>query len=163
MELDQRAVEGAYCTSLPLHLLRNIKFESIPEMGPIPPILSDFSLILKNGDLRGYLDQCPLSRILQTSLAALKDRLRLPPGIATGEETYEISLMNAVVMYIGVSSVAQVKARSGTSTFVLTDPGVVALTYLAYNLDPEGASVIFFYTICDDWPSPSYYFQVNTT
>lgn len=78
VELDQRAVEGAYYTSLPLHLLRNIKFESIPEMGPIPPILSDFSLILKNGDLRGYLDQCPLSRILQTSLAALKDRLRLP-------------------------------------------------------------------------------------
>lgn len=71
--------------------------------------------------------------------------------------------MNAVVMYVGVSSVAQVKARSGTSTFVPTDPGVVALTYLAYNLDPEGASVIFFYTICDDWPSPSYYFQVNTT
>ncbi len=43
-----------------------------------------------------------------------------------------------VVMYIGVSSVAQAKSRSGSALFVPTDPGVVALSYLAVNLDPEG-------------------------
>jgi CCR4-NOT transcription complex subunit 1 len=41
-------------------------------------------------------------------------------------------------MYIGVSSVAQAKARSGSSVFVASDPGVVALQYLAANLDVEG-------------------------
>ncbi|EJD02104.1 Not1-domain-containing protein [Fomitiporia mediterranea MF3/22] len=124
--------------TLPDPSLRNTKFETIPEMGPIPLVLSDFSAILKNGDLKGYLDQCLLSRMPQTSLATLKERMCLPPGTATGEETYNVPLINAMVMYIGVSSVAQVKARSGSSVFIPTDPGVVALTYLAYNLDPEG-------------------------
>ncbi|KAL5529441.1 hypothetical protein ACEPAG_5426 [Sanghuangporus baumii] len=124
--------------TLPDPHLRHIKFESIPDMGPIPPVLSDFSLILKNGDIKGYLDQCLMNRVSQATLTALKDRLRLPSGAATGDETYNISLLNAVVMYIGVSTVVSAKARSGTPIFVPTDPGVVALTYLAYNLDPEG-------------------------
>lgn len=122
---------------LPDPHLRGVKFDSIPEMGPIPPILTDFS-VLKNGDLKAYLDQCLLNRMTPTSLAALKDRLRTPGG--PGEENYNLGLMNAVVMYIGVSSVAQAKARSGSSLFTPTDPGVVALTYLAVNLDPEGKS-----------------------
>lgn len=122
--------------TLPDPHLRGLSFESIPEMGPIPPILSDFTLILKNGDLRTYLDQCLLNRAPPSSLAALKDRFHTPNE--QGEETYNLSLMNAVVMYIGVSSVAQAKARSGSALFVPTDPGVVALTYLANNLDAEG-------------------------
>jgi CCR4-NOT transcription complex subunit 1 len=56
----------------------------------------------------------------------------------TLEEVYNLSLINSLVMYIGVSSVAQAKARSGTSLFVVSDPGVVALQYLAMNLDVEG-------------------------
>jgi len=49
-----------------------------------------------------------------------------------------LTLINSLVMYIGVSSVAQAKARSGSSLFVASDPGVVALQYLAANLDVEG-------------------------
>ncbi|TDL27216.1 Not1-domain-containing protein [Rickenella mellea] len=123
--------------TLPDPHLRNIKFDSIPEMGPIPPILSDFTFILKTGDLRGYLDQFLLNRGTQASLSALKDRLRTN-GAQEDGEVYNLSVINAVVMYIGVSSVAQAKARSGSSVFVSSDPGVVALTYLAVNLDPEG-------------------------
>jgi CCR4-NOT transcription complex subunit 1 len=41
-------------------------------------------------------------------------------------------------MYVGVSSVTQAKARSGSSVFVASDPGVVVLQYLATNLDVEG-------------------------
>jgi CCR4-NOT transcription complex subunit 1 len=54
------------------------------------------------------------------------------------DETYNLSLINALVMFIGVSSVAQAKARSGSSLFVSSDPGVIALEYLAINLDVEG-------------------------
>ncbi|KAJ3553574.1 hypothetical protein NM688_g3537 [Phlebia brevispora] len=120
---------------LPDPHLRNVKFDSIPEMGPIPPILSDFSSILKTGDLRAYLDQYLLNRGSPSFLPSLKDRLRLPEGAA---ETYNLSLINSLVMYIGVSSVAQAKARSGSSLFVPSDPGVIALQYLANNLDAEG-------------------------
>jgi len=41
-------------------------------------------------------------------------------------------------MYVGVSSVAQAKARSGSSLFVASDPGVIALHFLATSLDVEG-------------------------
>lgn len=123
---------------LPDPHLRNIEFDSIPEMGPIPPILSDFASVLKAGDLRLYLDQYLLNRGATSFLPSLKDRLRLlsvPEGAA---ETYNLSLINALVMYIGVSSVAQAKARSGSSLFVASDPGVVALQYLTTELDAEG-------------------------
>ncbi|THG98906.1 hypothetical protein EW026_g3357 [Hermanssonia centrifuga] len=123
---------------LPDPHLRNVKFDSLPEMGPIPPILSDFSSILKTGDLRTYLDQYLLSRGSPSFLPSLKDRLRLP-GVPDGAaDLYNLSLVNSLVMYIGVSSVAQAKARSGSSLFVASDPGVVALQYLATNLDVEG-------------------------
>lgn len=121
---------------LPDPYLRNVKFDAIPEMGPIPPILSDFTSGLKNGDLRGYLDQYLLNRGTPSFLPSLKDRLRLKTNDIN--ETYNLSLINSLVMYIGVSSVAQAKARSGSSLFVASDPGVVALQYLAINLDLEG-------------------------
>ncbi|KAI0798095.1 Not1-domain-containing protein [Abortiporus biennis] len=122
---------------LPDPHLRNLNFEAIPEMGPIPPILSDFSSILKSGDLRVYLDQYLLNRGTSSFLPSLKDRLMLP-NTGDNSDTYNLSLINSLVMYIGVSSVAQAKARSGNSLFVPTDPGAVALQYLATNLDVEG-------------------------
>ena len=124
--------------SLPDPYLRNMKFDSIPEMGPIPPILSDFSAGLKTGDFRAFLDQYLLNRGAPPFLPSLKDRLRPVSGIPEPSESYNLPLINALVMYIGVSSVAQAKARSGSSLFVPSDPGVVALQYLATNLDAEG-------------------------
>ena len=122
---------------LPDPHLRDVKFESITEMGPIPPVLSDFSSILKTGDLRTYLDQYLLGRGSPSFLPSLKDRLRLPAA-NEASETYNLSLLNSLVMYIGVSSLAQAKARSGSVLFVPTDPGAVAFQFLATNLDTEG-------------------------
>jgi len=123
---------------LPDPNLRNIKLEAIPEMRPIPPFVPDFASALKSGDLKVYLDQYLLNRGSSSFLPSLKDRLALQGNDA--EEVYNLSLINSLVMYIGVSSVAQAKARSGTSLFVVSDPGVVALQYLAVNLDVEGST-----------------------
>ncbi|KAF8078158.1 Not1-domain-containing protein [Lyophyllum atratum] len=123
---------------LPDPYLRNLKFDSIPEMGPIPPILSDFSSGLKNGDLRNYLDQYLLNRGTPSFLPSLKDQLKLPGAAENSVDSYNLPLINSLVMYIGVSSVAQAKARSGSSLFNPNDPGVVALQYLAADLDVEG-------------------------
>ena len=122
---------------LPDPNLRDQKFESISEMGPIPPILSDFSSGLKSGELRAYLEQYLLGRGSASFLASLKDRLKLP-GVSDGAETHNLSLINSLVIFIGLSSVAQAKARSGASLFTPSDPGVVALQYLVSNLDDEG-------------------------
>ncbi|KAI0807086.1 Not1-domain-containing protein [Fomes fomentarius] len=123
---------------LPDPHLRDIDFELIPEMGPIPPILSDFAANLRAGDLKVYLDQYLLNRGPQaTFLASLTDRLRLPEQ-DNSAEIYNLPLINSLVMYIGVSTVAQARARSGGPLFVATDPGVIVLHYLATNLDVEG-------------------------
>ena len=108
------------------------------DVGTIPPILSDFSSILKPGDLRMYLDQCLLGRSNPSFPATLKNRLLLTTPVEDGSETYNLSLVNALVMYIGVSSVAQAKARSGSSFFNPEDPGVVLIKFLAEDLDAEG-------------------------
>ena len=78
-------------------------------------------------------------RLCSTSfLPSLKERLRISSPVEGLTETYNLSLLNALVMYIGVSSVAQAKARNGTALFAPSDPGVVALQYLANSLDAEG-------------------------
>ncbi|KAF9807170.1 hypothetical protein IEO21_08347 [Rhodonia placenta] len=125
-------------TLLPDPHLRNVDFDSIPEMGPIPPILSDFTWGLKAGDLRAYLDQYLLNRGSPSFLPSLKERLRLTGSPEDALEAYNLPLVNSLVMYVGVSSVAQAKARSGSSLFTPTDPGVIVLQYLATNLDMEG-------------------------
>lgn len=127
---------------LPDPHLRNVSLDSIPEMGPIPPILSDFTSALKNTDLRGHLDQFLLNRGSPSFLLTLKDKFRYPGMTDPMPDSYNLSLLNTVVMYIGVSSVAQAKARSGTSVFIPTDPGVVSLQYLAMNMDVEGSSLL---------------------
>ncbi|KAJ7286002.1 Not1-domain-containing protein [Mycena rebaudengoi] len=123
---------------LPDPHLRNLTFDAIPEMGPIPPILSDFSAILKGNEIGIILDQFLLNRGTPTSLPSLKSRLRHAGVAESAPDGYNLSLINSLVMYTGVSSVAQAKARSGSSLFVASDPGVVVLHYLATHLDVEG-------------------------
>jgi CCR4-NOT transcription complex subunit 1 len=122
--------------------------DSIPEMGPIPPILSDFTSTLKNSDIRGHLDQYLLGRGAPSFLASLKDRLRY---LGSNEEAdgYNLSLINCLIMYIGVSSVAQAKARNGSSVFAASEPGVVAIQYLATSLDIEGKTSLLFLQLDD--------------
>ena len=84
-----------------------------------------------------YLEQYLLGRSNSSFPATLKNRLLLTTPVEDGE-TYNLSLINALVMYIGVSSVAQAKARSGSSFFSPEDPGVVLLKFLAEDLDAEG-------------------------
>ncbi|KAI0273855.1 Not1-domain-containing protein [Gloeopeniophorella convolvens] len=122
---------------LPDPYLRSSGYDAIAEMGPIPPILSDFAVGLKNGESRSYLDQYLLGRAPPSYLPSLKDHLR---STLSDDEpgAYDVSFINALVMYIGVSSVAQAKAKSGLPLFNSSDPGVVALRYLVTNVDPEG-------------------------
>lgn len=122
---------------LPNPNLRNIKFDAIPEMRPIPPFVPDFASALKSGNLKVYLDQYLLNRGSPLFLPSLKDRLTSQGN--DDDEVYNLSLINSLVMYVGVSS--QAKARSGTSLFMVSNSGVVALQYLAVNLDVEGSTV----------------------
>ncbi|KAI6117594.1 Not1-domain-containing protein [Pisolithus croceorrhizus] len=118
--------------------LRNIVLSAFPlsivlpdphlrNMGRIPPILSDFASGLKSPEMKSGLDQYLFNQRLKSSTVS-----------EGSTETYNLPLLASVVMYIGVSSVAQAKSRSGSPVFNPTDPGVIALHYLATNLDIEG-------------------------
>jgi len=78
-----------------------------------------------------------LGRGSPTFLAQLKDTLKNSTPDPAGE-VFNLSLINAIVMFVGVSSVAQAKARNGSALFVATDPGAVALQYLVSNIEVEG-------------------------
>jgi CCR4-NOT transcription complex subunit 1 len=124
---------------LPDPHLRDLDLDTLPEMGPIPPFLSDFTAALSGGDLRDSLDKYLLNRGSVAFLNALKDSLLSPRYLVdSSSEKYNLPLINALVMYVGVSSVAQAKARSGSSLFVPTDPGVTLLLRLASDMDAEG-------------------------
>ncbi len=117
---------------------RDLKLENLPDMGPIPPILSDFAACLPT-ELRPVLDQYLLGRGPASTVALTKQTLIIS-GPITDEmaDKYNLHVLNAVVMYVGLSSVAQAKARTGSSLFVATDPGVTLLSQLAAELDAEG-------------------------
>jgi CCR4-NOT transcription complex subunit 1 len=115
--------------TLPDPHLRNINFDLIPEMGPIPPIRSDFASGLQSAGLRNNLDQYLLHRGTPSFPTTLPS---VPEGLS---KSYNLSLINSLVMNVGASSVAHAKARSGSSVFVSRDPGVIVLQYLAANLD----------------------------
>lgn len=135
---------GAYPLNLAVPDPFSIELEKLVDMGPIPPILSDFTTALAVGDVRGSLDQYLFNRGSSSFVSSLKESLLLPQhSNGSSLEHYNLPLMNALVMYVGVSSVAQAKARSGSSLFIATDPGVVLLHRLASDLDVEGENFAF--------------------
>lgn len=106
------------------------------ELGPIPPILSDFTSMLGD-DLRSRLEQYLMNRSATTPLDDLKEKILLPTPPPTAER-YNTTLINAVILFIGATSVAQSKARTGSSLFSPSDPGPELVKRLASSMDVEG-------------------------
>lgn len=130
--------------TLPDPYLRSIRLES--EMGPIPPTRFEG---LKNNEVTSILEALIFNRGSPSFLQSLQERLKFPDPKNPTTIVYNLSIINSVVVYIGMSSVAQAKARNGSYTFSSTDPGVGILTYLASNLDSEGSLrryIPFYYT-----------------
>ena len=130
-------------SAYPMHITlpdphRTLANDPVFDVGAIPPILSDLSSNIKPGDLRVYLDQYLVGRSNSPLITTLKNRLLLTTPGDDGSDAYNLSMMNALVMHIGVSSVVQAKATSGSSFFNPEDPGVALLKSLAEELDAEG-------------------------
>lgn len=118
------------------------------EFGPIPNILSDYTPIIGE-DLRGAIDRYLTSRTPANLAMMLKERILLPSSTpAVAPERYNLSLINAVTLYIGATSVAQAKARTGSSLLAYSEAGPQLFLQLASELDIEG-SQFFFFQVCD--------------
>jgi len=107
------------------------------ELGPIPTILSDFTTVLGD-DLRSSLERELMGCGSPTFLAELKEQLVLPSPSPSGDR-YNTSLLNAITLFIGSTSVAHAKARTGTSLFSSSDSGPQLFLCLASEFDVEGS------------------------
>lgn len=126
--------------SIPDPYPRDLKLESLPEMGPIPPVPNDLATTLPE-ELRASLEGYLANRLaLEAVILAVKQAMFLPNVNVddTSIDRYNVHMMNTILYFVGVSSVAQAKARTGSSLFVATDPGVALFLRLASDLDAEG-------------------------
>jgi CCR4-NOT transcription complex subunit 1 len=124
--------------TLPDPDLHSSDLEDISEMNRVPPVLSDATIAFRDSDIRALLDQVLSPRSTPALLASLKDALVVAPPEGSNEVSYNVGLINAVVMYVGTTSVAQAKSAGGAAVFIASNPGPVALQYLATNFEPEG-------------------------
>jgi CCR4-NOT transcription complex subunit 1 len=113
------------------------QLESLKEFSQAPTIASDYRSSLRSSDLHA-LDQQLLGRGGPAILSQLVERLVLPPN--ENGDRYNLSVMNAMVLYTGVSTAA--RALSRNEIFSSGDPGVVFIQYVASSLDLEGKTFL---------------------
>lgn len=111
------------------------QLDALKEASQAPTIGSDYRSNLKAIDLQA-LDQQLLGRGTPAILRQLVEALLLPPN--DSGEKYNISVMNAMVLYTGVSTAARAFSRNEAGAFSPNDPGVVLIQYIAASLDLEG-------------------------
>lgn len=143
--------------TLPDPYLGGQVFDPSFELGPVPPVLSEYASGLKSDGIRGHLDQILMNRGSTSILPSLLDRFILPEPSALGDN-YNIPFINSLVMYIGAQTVSQAKLRGGP-IFLPTDPGVGVMAFLLTSIDSEGKHR---HTFSLPLSSPLTIFQDNT-
>ncbi|KAK4517846.1 aminopeptidase [Mucor velutinosus] len=112
---------------LPDPFTPNLKIDLLPEIHQSPRILSDFAAIIDNCGLKKDLDQyfntsrAPSSRFLND----------LPGRLLNESKDYNVPLMNAVVFYLGISTISK-------KTTFHQGPAMEIYQYLLSELGSEG-------------------------
>jgi CCR4-NOT transcription complex subunit 1 len=111
------------------------QLDSLKEASQAPTIASDYRSNLKPSDLQA-LDQQLSGRGSPAVLNQLVERLLLPPN--ENGDRYNLSVMNAMVLYAGVTTSARAFSHNELGAFSPNDPGVILIQYIASSLDLEG-------------------------
>ncbi len=109
--------------------------EMFQDASVTPVINSEYRALLQGADLQA-LDQQLLGRGNEGIMSAIADRLVHDANEAG--ERYNMPVLNALILYTGTSTAAQVAARNDTAPFSPNDPGVALIQYLATTFDFEG-------------------------
>ncbi|KAL7323175.1 CCR4-NOT core subunit cdc39, variant 5 [Mucor circinelloides] len=112
---------------LPDPFTPNLKIDLLPEIHQSPRILSDFTAIIENCGLKKDLDQC-FSTSKMPSTGFLND---LPGRLLNANKGYNVSLVNAVVFYLGTTTISK-------KTTFHQGPAMEIYQYLLSELDSEG-------------------------
>jgi CCR4-NOT transcription complex subunit 1 len=86
---------------LPDPFTPNLKVDLLPEINQIPRVLSDYTLILKQNQIKNEIDQLMDAPTNATELILQKFKLE------NSDLEYNVPLMNATVFYMGVSILAK--------------------------------------------------------
>jgi len=111
------------------------QLDSLKEASQAPTIASDYRSNLRPSDLQA-LDQQLSGRGSPAVLNQLVERLLLPPN--ENGDRYNLSVMNAMVLYAGVATSARAFSHNELGAFSPNDPGVILIQYTASSLDLEG-------------------------
>jgi CCR4-NOT transcription complex subunit 1 len=111
---------------LPDPFTPNLKIDLLPEIQLSPRILSDFTIVLENNGFKKELDQ-----YLELNKTGNHRLLKDLANKLKSEKSYNVPLMNALVLYIGTTTITN-------GTPVHQGSAMEIYQYLLSELDSEG-------------------------
>jgi CCR4-NOT transcription complex subunit 1 len=115
---------------LPDPFTPNLKIDLLPEINQSPRILTDFTVIIEENNLKKGLDQ-----YLDTQKSPYNNFLKDFPGRLKTKGEYNVPLINAVVFYIGTVTINK-------TTPMHQGPAMEIYQHLLSELDSEGRFII---------------------
>ena len=123
---------------LPDPFTPNLKVDLLPEISQSPRIVADDENAFRSSPLRAELDAYLKTRSPRGFPSDLRQRLMLEPqAAAAGGHAYDVPLMNALVLHVGVQAIQANRKDQGASQIAHTAPMDV-FQRLAQELDTEG-------------------------
>ncbi|KAJ3339473.1 hypothetical protein HDU93_008187 [Gonapodya sp. JEL0774] len=123
---------------LPDPFTPNLKVDLLPEISQPPTIMSDYTTALTVHNLKSDLDSFIRNRGPSSYLVDLRNRLTL--NDSSSPTTYNIPLMNALVLYVGVQAIQQMPSKTqGSGALAIAQSGHMDIfQQLVGELDTEG-------------------------
>ena len=123
---------------LPDPFTPNLKVDLLPEISQSPRVVADAENAFRASPLRAELDAYLKTRGPRGFTSDLRQRLMLEPRAAAAAGTrYNVPLMNALVLHVGVQAIQANRKDQGASQIAHTAPMDV-FQRLAQELDTEG-------------------------
>lgn len=130
-------VLSAYPSSfleLPNPFVVGLKLDRLQEMRHAPRIVSDFTTVLQQANIKEVIDaSLRSSDVSNNTVAQILNAAHKSPGRDT---TINAPLLHALVLYIGQSAIAAAGQKGGQA-FTSDSPQALLMTKLSKELDPE--------------------------
>ncbi|XP_076264687.1 CCR4-NOT transcription complex subunit 1 isoform X3 [Rhynchophorus ferrugineus] len=127
---------------LPDPFIPNLKVDMLPEISYAPRINTNISLTISPAQFKKDLDSYLKARAPVTFLSELRSNLQISnePGVR-----YNISLMNALVLYVGTQAIAYIRNKGLTPSMstIAHSAHMDIFQNLTVDLDTEGRYLFF--------------------
>ncbi|KAI8897671.1 CCR4-Not complex component, Not1-domain-containing protein [Globomyces pollinis-pini] len=97
---------------LPDPLTPNLKVDLLPEINQQPRIRSDINEILQANNIQGDIDNCLKNKVPNSFIKQLVGCMKSKPALGTVSLKYNIPLINAFVLYVGIEAIKQTPSSS---------------------------------------------------